>query len=296
MSTSAIDFVLTHLESSATLSQLATVYNQDAMAPIVRDAAGVLYLSQTQVRDIFKFRTDAADVIDAAAEDIEYYVYDDKFTELEINPANAMMNKPESFSPIALSGKETPYPDNKCLVAHDFVRHLALDLFGSHIGVDIFNNELALVQNIRTKCGNGEEDVMGVINAAVKKVSVTSTETDFEGLAGEAGSKYMTNANTTAENLCRELFNQMISLQPARFAGLDETSDDSVPRPLPFLAGDSINFKLTINPGENQHVFIRGESGEPVASRIYEIRLKVVSDEPEETEVNTAVAPDELAE
>ena len=290
-----INFVLSHLESATTLSQLATVYNQDAMTPIASDARAVIYVKEADAKAIFKIRTDAADVIDADSSDIEFYTFDDAFTALAINPADAMMNKPESNNPIALADKSgASFEDNKSLLAHDFVRHLADDLFGSYLGVDIFNNELALIQNIRTKCSDSDGNVMDVINASVKQVSVNSESTTIEGLAGSAGAKYMTNANATAENLCRELFNQMISANPARFANLDGTSSDTEPRSLPFIVGDSLNFKLTVNPAEGQHVFIRGEEGEAVAARSYEIRLFIVSDTDAE-KVNTAVADDEAS-
>jgi len=292
MSSTAIPFVLSHLNSEITLDTLATVYSQENVAPIEADARAIIYVTETQVKDIFKFRTDAADITDADATDIEFYTYDDAFNALELNPANAMMNTNLSTNAIALADKNgVAYAPNKCLVAHDFVRHLAEDLFGSYIGVDILNNELALLANLRLKCGDvGEGNVMTVIKEAVQKVSVNSTEPD---MAGEAGAKYMTNASTGLDNLCRVLFSQMIDTEPARFANLSEGSSDIDPRPLPFFPGDSLNFKVTINPAEGQHEFIRGAEGEPVATRSYEIRLQVVADD--DASANTEVAADEAS-
>ena len=290
-SSTAIPFVLTHLNSEITLDTLATVYTQEEVEQITADARAVILVTETQAKEIFKFRTDAADVIDADESDIEFYTYDDAFNALAINPANAMMNvEGLSTNAIALADKlGVAYPANKCLVAHDFVRHLAQDLFGSYIGVDILNNEADLLANLRLKCGDTEEGaVMTVIKAAVKKVSVNSEEAD---MPGEAGAKYMTNSNAGADNLCRVLFSQMIDTEPARFANLDGTSSDTEPRPLPFFPGDSLNFKVIINAALGQHEFIRGADGEPVAPRSYEIRLQIVADD--DSRENTVVADDE---
>lgn len=289
---SGMNFVLAHLNQETTLSTLATVYTQPDVPQIEADARGVIYVTESQIKGVFQIRTDAFDVIDAPETDIEYYVYKDVFDTLGanaagINPADAMMDTAFSRDPISLNDKAAnPYAPKKCSVAHDFVRHLAKDLFGSWIGVDILNNEAALLQNIRLKCGSESGNVMDLINTLVANVSTTSTAT-VEGLAGTSV-KYMTNANETAENLCRVLFNQMITSQPARFANLaplDEAGDpvindqDGEPRPLPFMVGDTVNFKLIINPAEDQHAFIRGEEGTPVAPRSYEIRLQVIADD-----------------
>lgn len=299
VSTVPIAFVLTSLESETTLGQLATVYNQTAIEPIEANARAVLYVKEQDIKAVFHIKTDAADVMDTDSSDIEFHTYYEAFTDLAINPANAMMNVDGlSTNAIALADKNSvPYAADKCLVAHDFVRHLAKDLFGSHIGVDILNNEVALLQNIRTKCGDSEGNVMDVINGLVKKVSRSSEDAELDGLDGEAGSKYMTNENATSANLCRELYNQMISGEPSRFANLDEASSDTDTRPLPFFPGDSINFKLIINPAEGQHEFVRGAEGTPVANRSYEIRLQVIANDsdlvntPPATEEEEAAAP-----
>lgn len=295
VSTVPISFVLTELASTTTLGQLATVYNQSPVTQVDADARAIIYVKEQDIKAVFHIKTDAADVMDTNSSDIQFHTYYSAFTGLEINPANAMMNVDGlSTNAIALADKNSvPYADDKCLVAHDFVRHLAKDLFGSHIGVDILNNEKALLQNIREKCGNSTGNVMDAINAIVKKVSRDSEETDFEGLDGESGSKYMTNANETDANLCRALYSQMISAEPSRFANLDAASSDTETRPLPFFPGDSINFKLTINPAEGQQAVTRGAEGTPVASRSYEVRLHVIADDSEL--VNTTPAEEETA-
>jgi hypothetical protein len=176
------------------------------------------------------------------------------------------------------------------MVAHDFTRHLAVELFGTHLGVDLFNNELELLNNIRSICGSGAAgNTWYDIAAAIKKVSINSDADGFSGLDGDAGAHYMTNANETAENLCRVLFDQMIGAEPSRFANIEPTD---APQSLPFKSGDIISFKVTIHPADGQKLLTKAESDPDITARSYEIRLEIVADD-ETVKVNVDVADDE---
>ena len=299
-STSTINFVLSKFETEATLATLATVYQQEPVEQIDASATAIFYVTKEEMRNVFQFRTDAEDILDASASDLQYYVDDVAFKAIGIKPSDAMLNvETLSENPIATSDKNgNEYVANKMLVAHDFLRHLAKDLFGTYVGVDLFNNEVPLLQNIRARCGDVEEGaIMTQINALVDSVSMNSTDAEIVGIAGDAGAKYMTDDNDTNANLCRELYNQMISADIARFRDLALISvsdpEDGL-YSLPFVASDSVSFKVTLNPATGQHEFIRGESGEAVKSRSYEIKLVVVETEGEK--LNTEADPLELSE
>jgi hypothetical protein len=284
-----VNFVLESLESSVTLGLLASVF-KSTITDIESDARAVLYVKQSDAKSIFKYQTDSFDAINDPDSDIKYFLHYDKFTDLAINPANAMLNAAESANAVALTDKNSDaFAANKTLLAHDFLRHISKNLFGTHLGVDIFNNEKELIQNIRSVCSDAVEgNVMFGINAAVKKVSTESTDDEIVGLKGDAGSKYMTNENSTNENLCRVLFGQMMENASARFAAIEDSEDE---QPLPFEVDDSINFKLTVSPAADQHLLTR--SSVDVPSRSYEIRLVIVEDE-DAVKVNTEPAADEL--
>jgi hypothetical protein len=91
----------------------------------------------------------------------------------------------------------------------------------------------------------------------------------------------MTNANTSAENICRVLMQQMTGSAIERFATL-EALDANDRRSLPFQAEDSISFKVTINPADGQEE-LTGVSA--FGGRSYEIRLVLVDGTAENTEV-----------
>lgn len=286
-----VNFVLESLESSVSLGLLASVYGAP-ITNIVSDARAVFYVNESQVKDIFKYQTDSFDTINDPDSDIKYYTHYGNFVALGLNPANAMFDVPQANNAIAITDKNgIALPRNKVLVAHDFLRHMAKDLFGTHLGVDLFNNEKELIQNIRSVCSDASAgNVMYQINAAVKRVSDISTDTELVGLKGTSiGLKYMTNENTTNDNLCRVLFNQMMENAPTRFASIQDSQTE---QSLPFQANDSINFKLTISPAADQKLITRTSVDADVPSRSYEIRLQVVADST--PVVNTAPAADEL--
>ena len=173
------------------------------------------------------------------------------------NPANAEVTANAMYESAAA---------NKKMVAHDFTRHLAHQLFATHFGVDLFNNEVALLQNLREICG---DDAAGQtwyeITETLKAVSTTGTHADLE--TDGTGSKYATNALDTNANICRTLHRQLADLEPQRFTPL---SNDADLKSIPFAVGDIINFLLVIQPAADQEDLTGVAS---VAERCYRIQL-----------------------
>ena len=283
---SPINFVLTNFESEVTLGILANLYSE-SIPSITTDAKAVQYVSITNMKNVFKYQTDSNDVTNADSTDLKYYTYDTEWPVL--NPANAMV---EAATAVAVSAPSGALSPNKMFVAHDFTRHLADELFGTHLGVDLFNNELELLNNLREICGSGAAgNTWFDITASVKKVSINSDADGFSGLGGDAGAHYMTNENKTADNLCRELLSQMIGAGPSRFAEIVATD---APQSLPFAVGDIISFKLTVNPAEGQKLLTKTAADADITPRSYEIKLEIVADD-EAVKVNIPVADDEPA-
>lgn len=269
-----VQFVLTDLESSVQMGVGATV--QTSVIPQLDvSAVAILEVSLDDMKAVFKYQTDSNDLTNLDESDIKYYV--DPASWPDLNPANAMM---QAASAIATANSAGPLDANKMLVAHDFERYLALKLFNTHYGVDLFNNELELLNNLRLICDDSAEghtwfDVKSKIN----KVGLSGDHADIQGADG---AKYMTNANSSAENLCRVLLEQMTHDAITRFADVQPTDS---PQSLPFEVDDSISFKLIVAPAEGQEELTGVEA---FSARSYEIRLKIVA-----TPANTEVAADE---
>ncbi len=273
-----VNFVLDSLSSSVTMDICGTIHSADIVV-LDTSATAVFEVSLDAMKDVFKFQTDSNDIQNQADADIKYQI--DLASWPELNPANAMMHNDLSVDPIASSNTAGTLPNNKMLVAHDFVRYLALKLFNTHYGVDLFDNELELLNDLRYICGNTAEgqtwyDLM-------TKITAVSKSGDHADLAGDAGSKYMTNATDSSDNLCKVLFDQMMLTEKARFADIATGADDF--QSLPFIVGDTISFKLTIAPAAGQEELTGVEAFAP---RSYRIVFSIV-----EAPVNTEVAEDE---
>jgi len=227
-------------------------------------ATAVLYVDVSAMQSVFQFSTDSMDFSNMDNSDIRYTV--DPTSWPALNPANAMLSvSGVSTGAITLTDRIGPIPASKLFVAHDFTRYLATKLFGTHFGVDLFNNESQLLQNIRSICDGSA--VSHTWYEVVSKITAVSKSGTHSGLVGPPGQKFMTNSINDSTNLCRVLLSQMVGARPERFQTL-VASD--LPQPIPFKVDDAISFKLNIAPAEGQESL----TGVPViGARTYEIRL-----------------------
>lgn len=271
---SNVDIVLSDLSFSVQMLQTASMDIKTPPNLYDVSAVAVFTVSPYDIGQIFQFRTDSLDMDNIEGNDVKYYVDMSQWPNgLVINPANAALDYPTySSGAIAYySYNEEQYDSNKMMVKHDYVRYLALQLFGSYEATDIFNNEAELITNLES-IGDGSEPghVWYDISYALHRVSTTGMNGDLT-LDPNTGEYYMTNAITTADNLCREMFLQIADVTPERLQNVQQTSNR---QSLLFQSGDSINFKVTIHAAENQHL-LTGVN--PIPSRTYQIKLYMVS-------------------
>lgn len=274
---SVCHFVLNALETSVIMG-LSGSMETAAIPTLDASAVAVIQVSVDDMKAVFKYQTDSYDFTDLASTDIKYYVDSEALPAL--NPANAMLDASDSSGAIT----SVDISANKQLVAHDFVRYLATKLFNTYHGVDLFNNEVALLQNLRSICSeDAEGNAWKTVRETLAAVGMTADPNGADAIAGLASngtSSYMTNANSGPENICRVLFEQMTKTAISRFG--TSVADSDAMQSIPFEANDSISFKLTINPAEGQNA-LTGVS--EFGGRSYEIRLLLVAD-PQNTEVD----------
>jgi hypothetical protein len=265
----ATELIVSAFNADITMTASGTLATS-SVAAISSDADAVLTVSLSDMRDMFQFQTDSADVLNADATDIKYYLDKSKFPTL--NAANAMMDHLGAANPIA-SGLDA----NKMMIAHDFTRYLANELFGTYHGVDLFNNEVALLQDLRTLSGSGTGNVMGDIDTLL--TAVDSTSGTDAGLATDGNSlKYLTNATSGNANICKSIFEQLTANVPSRFSAI---SASDAKQALPFVEDDVISFKLSITPATGQENLT---SVGVITARSYKIKLLLKT-----TVANTAV-------
>lgn len=281
-----MNFVLTDLSSSVTLSQTGNLTS--SVLSISGDAVAVLFVKTTDMKQVFQFETDAININDLSAQDMKFYVnmssWPTNASLNPLNPANAMMDVPVySSGAISSISKSTyPYDHNKALVKHDFIRYIALKMFNTYQAVDLFNNQLAVVQNIESVCdGSANGHSWYDISAALYNVD-KDRGTNPALLTDSLGDKYMTTATTTPDNLSRELFLQIVGNQPDRLTK-DENGNNRVlgsgdKQNMIFYDGDTINFNLTLQAADGQHTVSGLSNISQIPSRTYVIKLVMISD------------------
>jgi uncharacterized protein YjbI with pentapeptide repeats len=253
-----IDFTLTGLNQTILMST-SGLLDASAVSLETTDATAVFYVKVSDMTNVFKIQTDSNDMNDSDASDVKYYVFNRLWpAELKINPAHAMMNKIESNG---MLGTTDLFTSSKMLAKHDFLRYLALRLFNTIHGVDLFSNESDLLENT----AYWGEDVNANIRSTMANISTTSSD---ESMSYDAsGNKYLTNAATGNTNLCRELVRQLTANVPSRFGSI---TDANTPQSIPLMEDDSINFKVTFQSAPSQNV-LTGVTEIP--SRSYMVKL-----------------------
>jgi hypothetical protein len=266
---SSINFVLDRFSAAYTLSQSATMFEGESIAFTDASATAVFYVSEANMKNVFKFQSDSFDINDLSASDIRYFTYMSNWPEgLVINPVNAMLDKSESANAITSVGIP-----NKMLVKHDFIRYLALKLFNTPSGVDLFNNENELIAHLNDM-GNAsyQNDISGSLWKYATNASTAVDNTNFI-LDASSNDKCTTDHLTSNDNICRELFNQILYANKSRFS--DISLNTLGVRSLPILSGDSISYRFTVFPkaGQNDITGVAAFGG-----RSYRIKLLVVGD------------------
>ena len=275
-----LHFSLVGLNQAFNLTTLASLDTLNLIADAT-DATAVFYVRLSDMTDIFKYQSDSADVNDVSATDLKYYVFHRKWpAELKINPSHAMVNKAESTGMLGSTDIFTP---DKALVKHDFVRYIALKLFNTIHGVDLFANETDLQENA-TYYG---ESIRHNIHEIMSGISTTSGD---ESMARDAsGNKYLTNSASGNTNLCRELMRQIAAAVASRF--YNNGADNTGMKTVPLREEDTITFKVTIQAAATQNV-LTGVTEIP--SRSYTIKLVLKSSVTSVTNANTVVSDSEM--
>lgn len=221
----SIDLVLDALNQDVTMTLGAQVDTLEQQT-LTTDADAKLYVSLTQFHDLFQFQTDASDVDTLKnASDVQYK------TDSSVLDAASSLNP---FAAKVVSGftGSNAYASNKLCVRHDYVRKMAKDVFNTERAVDIFENETALLDDL-TEIGTTT-----VHNALVSAIDAADG---------------MLESQDTSANLVKRIVDQMLALAPERF-DVNNTDvsyvmqDTNAFQRVPFNDGDTIRFKLNVNP------------------------------------------------
>ena len=257
------------------------------------DATAVFYVKLSDMRAVFKFQTPSADTslneaIFDPSSNIRYYVFRRLWpTSLKINPSHAMMDRAESEGQL-LGGGGYTYATDKSLVKHDFIRYIALQLFNTIHGVDLFQNESDILENIAYYGESARVGIQSVLD------TVSTMSADITMNIDGSGNKYSTNDNTSITNISRELMRQIATSAPSRLEDAAAAASGTSIQSVPLLENDTLNIKVTMEAAPNQHALTNVDA---IPSRSYNIKLilkSVVSVVGGDSSGNTAVTDSAL--
>jgi len=267
----AINFTLSGLNQEFTLGLSGEIAS--AAAPAIDASCVAIYnVKLSDMKNVFKFESDSFDIDNLDANDIKYFVYMNAWpADLSLNPANAHTLSSTPILPLSADVLE-----KRNFVKHDFVRYLALRLFNTAYGVDLFSNESELLSDLVTK---GATAAGGIVTA-LKAVDQASAA------GGSVPHKYSTNASTGTSNFSRELLLQLANTQAGRARLVTAVQDASGVMSIPLAVNDTISFKVSVTAAPNQHTLT--DRTNPIETRTYKIVLHLKADGDA-----TQVVPDE---
>ena len=273
-----VAFYVKVLDVSCNMSLLGTLSTEVTILPQC-DAECVYNVSVGLLKSIFKIWLDNLSVnFTDASSNARYFVFTNNWTGLDLNIANALVDNG------AIATVSNP---SLMLTKHDFLRYMAQNLFGTFLGTDLFSNEQGLINDIGNQSHVAWVAQMNILNkiaatadpiVSASDPSYVKTLQTYAGLQTDpSGNKYLTNADTSVNNITFHLMNMIDQVDPGRLAidfsnqvvGADQIYS------VPFRAGDAMFFYSSLTPAAGQELL----TGVPtIASRKYALKLNIIAD------------------
>jgi hypothetical protein len=254
-------------------------------------ANATIYVSTSEMKRVFLFQSDAQEIL-TSTEKLRFLVnarlWGDNIAVMANNPANASV----TYGAIATSDAKGNYPPDKMLVCHDFTRHIAKELFGTHHAVDLFQNTVELLDNIRSKCQNDiwtfvdpmNDLIVGSVQRAIQAVDMYNPTTPhtvslYQYTDSNNNTYYHTIHDDNPGNICRIMVEALMTNDASRFnvfsevGGISNTIDY---QPVPFANNDTFEFAIGLIPAAGQEQ-LTGLSA-PIKPRLYKIVIHLLDD------------------
>jgi hypothetical protein len=267
------EFVLNDFNVNITMDTSGTFDVLDPAISAYDANTANLQINKNDWASCFKIKGDGIDVTDVSSTDIQYYVYNTSNVagltaslysnvsgiagDTQLVDGNPSMTNVENGS-----GEHTaitansPNPQLEC----DFIRHIAVGLFNTANGVDLFNNEIELRRSIETACGTGGSNLIAQIS---NKLTVAE---------GRGAMLYNTDASV---NFTHTLLGQLLNKAPERFDASYGLLNPTTASELPWQVGDVIQYILTVHAAEGQEDLVQTTA---VESRRYKINMILTAD------------------
>jgi len=254
----SIDFRVPGMDTEITARQIES----DSFATQALATASI-DVTLANIQTIFFLKT-----ADDTGENLQCYVDRTKFnTYLDLSSATMSEN---ALDGIVSDGNR---------FTDDYLRYVALKIFNSTNGTDLFSNNVAVKTTINSDFKNNYDHLLSLIDMSVNTTSTQRfglIDPSFNMAVDEFGKYYLTNLNTGSYNIVYFLFKQLQQKQPDRASSFLGTGNVDR-RAFPFIAGDSLTIYLTIKPNELQSITSTAYSR--IENKTYAIKINVIADE-----------------
>ena len=245
------------IEVDASLAEMAGYEPSD----FAGDATAEFDLPVSFLRELFQYHTDASDVND--------FVPTDTLYKLNYAPTSAEITSNFILNTIVTQNRQDSNAVAQDL-ARDYVRYLALKLFNTVMGVDLFDNETELRNNLHSSCR-------------------TALHTKLVGIAGcgplDADGVSINPAKISLgpqPNPAYKLLQEIIHFVPERlndstisFINVSGTGEEQWYE-MPLVAGDAICFLLHVHADPAQLTIINSPAGVTIPEWRYLIKMNAV--------------------
>ena len=161
------------------------------------------------------------------------------------------------------------------IISKDLLAHIAYEIFGQNLGLDMFSNEAAMLTDLqRTTANSCMANIQSKINTLV---AASNT-------AGLIGTKDSTNfAHHLLTNILEPQGTSKddFTRRTAAVNAYDTNGGPGKTHKVPLIAGDTISFSITIQPtfaANDTNGSRHGIGTQTVRSRIYKVTLVLASD------------------
>jgi hypothetical protein len=309
-----VTFWLNALDNSLNVAQ-ATIssFSTSDSHTSLKAAICKLDVDASSCRSVFQFATNAADLTDVSAEDMYFFVDASGFKnlpssnkgytanlqsgtqekELYKNIGNAYVHDvAHSANNYAKNTTGDDYtPDNKGLIK-DLFRDLAHQMFNTQYGVDLFNNETDLCNNVFNNTSALFDDSTGVNNSGTAgAIWTVLNEANEKSVGWNHADKKLNIGRVLFEaivagdkdrlqDISNDEFASTASFQPAANspgAGLNNTPGNDIQMrkyKMPLKTGDTLTFYLRYKYHASQKSIV-GDSVD-YDDRLYQVQLKLV--------------------
>ena len=257
----------------------ATAFDTVVQAPTIKstsftdapDANAYIHVTLARMKEVFKMKS-----YDSTGEYVRYYIDKPKFLQY-IDLSNAVMET-DVESLYSAGTQDISLNSGSNQFAHDFLRYIAMKIFGSSNGVGLFTNNKEVIDDITNNFVLNYDTVLSAVDSSSANSLGQKTNRGLTVTVGSDSDGFYVDSsggNQNALNIGWTLFQNLVSSQLSRASDFLATSTPNVIREFPFVVGDTISVYVTIHANPQQKS-VTTLANSAIDSRTYRVRIKVV--------------------